>query len=97
MLDGIQTQTVDPGLPQVPEQPFSRFPGNCGIGHVNIHAHQIVIIAEIRIDLLRPVFAGEPVDLAFLLAGFIPVRAGKVRMVPGKVTVCPMPPGEGKA
>ncbi len=87
VLYGIQPQAVHAGHTHIPEEPFRSFPDDFRIVHVHVHAHQVVKIAELRINVRLPVLAREAEDHIRCLRILIPVRAREMRMIPGKAAV----------
>ena len=94
VFDGVQPQAVDARLIQIPFEPALGFLHDGGIGHIHIHPHQIVEGAVFRIGLRCPVLSGKTVDVAGLLAVFVPVGACEMPVIPGKAAVGTVAAGE---
>ena len=94
VLDSVETQSVDPGLPDVPEEPFADLFADDRVAHVDVHAHQVVKIAFLRICVLLPLFAFKAVDHALLFGEVIVVCSGKMCVIPGEFAVFAFSPGE---
>ena len=90
MLHGIEPETVNPCLQNVPFQPLFRFSPDLRISHIDIHTHQVIEITLFRISVRIPAFSGKTVDPVTGLAVFVPVCPCKMGMVPFETAVFPV-------
>ena len=96
MFDRVEAESVNPGLFDVPEEPFADFFADDRIAHVYVHAHQVVEVSLFGIGVIFPVFSGKAVDHALFLGEVIVVCSGKMCVIPGEFAVFALPAGEGE-
>ena len=96
MLDGVQAQPVHARGPHVPAPPPVELGAHLGIGDVDVAPHQVVVVAELGVDVVVPVLALEEPHAA-LAPPLVPVAAVEARPVPHEVRVGGAAPGEGVA
>ena len=96
MLEGIQAQAVDAGGLHVPASPAVQLGTDGGVGDVDVGSHEVVVVAELVVDVLVPLLALEEPH-ALLVAGLVPVGAVEACPVPGEVRVGTGAPREGVA
>ena len=96
VLDRVQPEAVHPGHIQIPFAPAVQLCYYLGIVHIQIGAHQIVIISVFRIHLIVPFLSRKLKDL-MLLSAVVPVHAGEVGMIPLKTGIFSAPAGKTEA
>jgi len=96
VLEGIQAQAVDAGGLHVPAPPAVHLGADGGVADVNVGAHEVVVVAELVVDVLVPLLTLEEPD-ALLVASLVPVGAVETGPVPGEVRVGAGAPREGVA
>ena len=96
MLERVEPQPVHARGAQIPASPLGELLVYALVGDVHIHAHQIVIIPILRVRFRGPALAGETVDPVAAPGVLVPVRPGKIPVVPGKAAVCAAPAGKAE-
>ena len=96
VLEGVQAQAVDAGGLHVPAPPAVHLGADGGVDDVDVGAHEVVVVAELVVDVLVPLLALEEPD-PLLVAGLVPVGAVEAGPVPGEVRVGAGAPREGVA
>ena len=96
VLDGIKAESVNSGLTDVPQKPLADFFFDDRIAHVDIHSHQIVKIALLRVSVLLPGLACKAIDQALIFRQVVIICPGKMCVVPGKSAVFALSAGECK-
>ena len=86
VFDGVEPQAVDVGGLDVPASPSVEFGPHLRVGDVDVAAHEVVVVAELVVDVLVPLLSLEEPHPRNS-AGFIPVGAVETRPIPGEVGI----------
>ena len=96
MLDRIQTEAVHAGHIQIPFPPAVQFCHHLRIVHIQIGAHQIIVVSVFRVYLIVPFLACKLKDF-MPLSAVIPVNTAEMGMIPLKIGIFSAPAGKTEA
>ena len=96
VLDRVEAEPVHAGFLEIPRAPAVELFDNGGVLHIQVCAHQIVIVAVLVVHFAFPVFAVE-VEHSLALGPVVPVHTVKMGVVPLKSGVFAAAPREGEA